>query len=119
MLNANEDVVKKLDRLLGDETTTDDIEIPDGKVIGMTYRKKKKKNKLGPDTVVHETSVVGGGYVDGTATIVGSGQGRVIGKRDGEIEVLRRKPKPLRFNKLLGAYLPANIETEFEEGEEE
>ena len=110
-----EDIVKKLDRLLGDETTTGDVALPPGEVIGMAYRKKKRKNKLGlPDTVVHETT-----YHGGTAevpSIVGSSQGRTIGRRDGEIEVLIRQPRPLHFNRLLGAYLPDGYENE--EGDE-
>jgi len=111
-----EDIVKKLDRLLGDETTTGDVELPQGEVIGMTYRKKKKKNKLGTETVVHESTI----YASGTQavpTIVGSRQTRIVGRRDGEIEVLTRKPRPLHFNRLLGAYLPDGYENE--EGDDE
>ena len=112
---ANEDVVKKLDRLISDETTTSDIALPPGQVIGMTYRKKKKKNKLGTETVVHETTYAAGSQA--VPTIVGSGQTRIIGRRGGEIEVLTRKPRPLHFNKLLGAYLPDGFEDE--EGDDE
>ena len=92
-------------------TITGDVALPPGQVIGMRYRKRKRKNRLDKkETVVHETS-----YADGTAavaTIVGSGQTRVIGRRDGEIEVLTRKPRPLHFSRLLGAYLPDGFENE-------
>lgn len=50
------------------------------------------------------------------AAVVGSSQGRVQTDSKGEIEVLRRFPRPLRFSKLLGAYLPPDEE---QEGEEE
>ena len=111
-----EDIVKKLDRLLGDETTTGNVELPPGEVIGMVYRKKKRKNKLGlPDTVVHETTYAAG--TQAVPTIVGSGQTRIVGDRWGEIEVLTRQPRPLHFNRLLGAYLPDGYENE--EGDDE
>ncbi len=56
------ELVDKIDKLLiGDEsgaTTTGDVAIQTGKgridVIGMTYKKKKKKNRLGTETVVYE-----------------------------------------------------------------
>ena len=111
------DIVKKINKIITDETTTNDIELPPGQVIGMKYKKKKKKNKLGTETVVHETT-----YADGTQvvpTIVGSGQTRIVGRRDGEVTVLTRKPRPLHFNKLLGAYLPDYTEKEIEPGDEE
>ena len=108
------DIIKRLDIMLTDEegaTTTSDVALPPGQVVGMRYRKRKRKNRLDKkETVVHETS-----YADGTAavaTIVGSGQTRVIGRRDGEIEVLTRKPRPLHFSRLLGAYLPDGFENE-------
>lgn len=109
------DIVDKLSMMISDETTTGDVELPPGEVIGMKYKKKKKKNKLGTETVVHETT-----YSDGTQavpTIVGSGQTRIVGRRDGDVEVLTRKPRPLHFNKLLGAYLPDGFENE--EGDDE
>jgi len=112
----SEDIVKKLDRLLGDETTTGNVELPPGEVISMAYRKKKRKNKLGLPIVVHETTVFAGG-TQAVPTIAGSSQTRVIGRRDGEIEVLTRKPRPLHFNRLLGAYLPDGYENE--EGDDE
>lgn len=105
------DILKRLSIMVSDETTTGDVALPPGEVIGMRYRKKKRKNKLGlPDTVVYETSYAGG--TSTVPTIVGSGQTRIIGRRGGEIEVLTRKPRPLHFNRLLGAYLPGGPESE-------
>ena len=109
------DIVDRLNLMISDETTTGDIALPPGEVIGMTYRKKKKKNRLGTETVVHETTYAGG--TAAVATIVGSGQTRVVGDKAGEIEVLTRKPRPLHFNRLLGAYLPDGFENE--EGDDE
>lgn len=121
---ANEDVVKKLDRMISDEdggaTSTGDVatNTATATVVGMKYKKKKKKNKLGTETVVHETSYASG--TQAVSTIVGSAQGRVIGDRSGEIKVLTRMPKPLRFNRLLGAYLPDYTEIEEpEQGDDE
>jgi len=112
-----QDIIEKLDRMINNETITKDIELPDGQVIGMKYKKKKKKNKLGTETVIHETTYAGG--TQAVPTIVGSGQTRVVGRRGGEITVLTRKPRPLHFNKLLGAYLPDYAEKEIEPGDEE
>lgn len=109
------DIVDKLSMMISDETTTGDVELPPGEVIGMKYKKKKKKNKLGTETVVHETTYAGG--TQSVPTIVGSGQTRIVGRRDGDVEVLTRKPRPLHFNKLLGAYLPDGFENE--EGDDE
>ena len=60
--NEMSDLLNKIDKLLiGDQsgaTTTGDIATQTGKgkidVIGMTYRKRKRKNKLGTETAVHE-----------------------------------------------------------------
>ena len=109
------DIVKRLSIILSDETTTADVALPPGEVIGMRYRKKKRKNRLGTETVVHETTYAGGSGA--VPTIVGSGQTRIIGCRDGEISVLTRKPRPLHFNRLLGAYLPDGFDNE--EGDDE
>ena len=56
------DLLGKIDKLLiGDDagaTTTSNVAINTAKgnidVVGMEYKKKKKKNKLGTETVVHE-----------------------------------------------------------------
>jgi hypothetical protein len=62
------------------------------------YKKKKKKTRLDRrPIVVHEASV--------SSAVVGSRQTRVVGD-DHEITVLKRQPRPLKFDKLLGAYLP-------------
>jgi len=56
------DLLGKIDKLLiGDEsgaTTTGNVAVNTAKghidVVGMAYRKKKKKNRLGTETIVHE-----------------------------------------------------------------
>ena len=56
------DLLDKIDKLLiGDETgatTTSNVAINTAAgyvpVIGMKYKKKKRKNKLGTETIVHE-----------------------------------------------------------------
>ncbi len=56
------DLLNKIDKLLiGDETgatTTGNVATNTGKghidVVGMEYKKKKRKNRLGIDTIVHE-----------------------------------------------------------------
>ena len=56
------DLLGKIDKLLiGDDagaTTTSNVAINTAKghidVIGMEYKKKKKKNRLGTETIVHE-----------------------------------------------------------------
>ena len=99
------DIVDKLNRMIIDATVAADVDLPPGDVIGMTYRKKKRKNRLSLPIVVHETTIYAGG-TQAVPTITGSGQTRIVGRRDGEIEVLTRKPRPLKWNKLLGGYLP-------------
>jgi len=86
-------------------------------VIGAPkYKKKKRKTKLDRRKyVVHETSV--------SSAVVGSGQTRVVGDKR-EIVVLKRQPRPLKFSKFLGAYLPPEDERDIDknvdtEGDEE
>lgn len=114
------DILNKIDILLTDEATVAanvaqnkaqgsvDVvggECPDGYVWDAKKKVCVKKSD--------ESTVVGGSYVSGTtADIDGSGQTRVVGRRDGEIEVLKRQPRPLKFNKLLGAYLSGYEEEE-------
>lgn len=118
------DILNKINKLLiGDETVTGDVasndaqgsvdvvggECPDG----YYYCERRKKCVKKTD----ESSTVGGSYVDATSNITGSGQTRVVGDRGGDITVFTRKPRPLKFDKLFGAYLPP--EPEEEEPEEE
>lgn len=110
---TNEGIVRKINRLLGDEITTGDVatntaqghidviggECPDG----MVYDKNKKVC-----VPIEESSVVGGSYISGTTiNIVGSGQTRAVGNKNNTIDVLRVKEpeKVTRWNSLLGAYL--------------
>jgi hypothetical protein len=55
------DITEKIGKLIGDEsgaTMTGDIAVNTGKgnidVIGMKYKKKKRKNEYGTETIVHE-----------------------------------------------------------------
>jgi len=104
----------RLKKYLEETTTTPDVEKNLAKghvdVIGAPkYKKKKKKTKLDRRGYnVHETSISG--------DVVGSGQTRVTGAYDNQIVVLKRQPRPLKFSKLLGAYLPPE-EEEMEEAE--
>jgi len=119
----NEDIMKRIDRFLSEEdgggevgagsTTVGNIaknyskgnvdvvggKCPDG------YKYDSKTKTCVP--VVKETSVVGGSYIDGTTVnVIGSGQTRVWGNYNQDIEVLHTKQTGLvtRFNKLLGIY---------------
>ena len=60
--------------------------------------------------LIDEASVVAG--------VAGSGQTRAVGQKDKEIIVLRRNPRPLKFSKLTGAYVPSDIDTEPQPGPE-
>jgi hypothetical protein len=86
-------------------------------VIGAPkYKKKKRKTKLDRRKItVHEIVV--------SSAVVGSGQTRVVGDKS-EIVVLKRQPRPLKFSKFLGAYLPPEDEKDVDtnvdiEGDEE
>lgn len=50
------DIIKRLDSLLIDTTCSGDVAHPQGKVIGMQYRRKKKKVKGEPSYSVHEAT---------------------------------------------------------------
>ena len=49
-----DDLIKRLEMLINDTTATGDVALPQGQVIGMQYRKKKKKVKGGAAYPVHE-----------------------------------------------------------------
>ena len=51
---SNDDILKRLDQMLNDTTVTTDIAQPQGQVIGMTYRRKKKKVRGGAEYEIHE-----------------------------------------------------------------
>ena len=107
----------RLLKYLEETTTTGDIAKNLAKghvdVVGAPkYKKKKRKTKLDRRGYnVHETSV--------SSNVVGSQQTRVAGRYDNQIVVIKRQPKPLRFNKLLGAYLPLIEEEENVEADKE
>jgi hypothetical protein len=103
----NEDIVIRLSRMLGDETITGDIATNTSKGLlntgcpdGYTWDKKKER------CIQNESTVLGGAYIGSAGNIAGSGQTRVVGKRDGEIEILTRKPRPLKWSNLFGIYIP-------------
>jgi hypothetical protein len=115
-----ERIIKKIDMYLdeteGGATTSGDVavntsgkstsiakrvssigyECPKGEVWDPKQRKCVKKTS--------ESVLVGGAYVAGASNVAGSGQTRVVGDKDNEIDALKTKPNA-RFNKLLGAYI--------------
>jgi len=115
----NMNLLKKIDILLKDEIATGDIETNTAKekvdVLGDCPKgqhwcpERKKCIPIGSGK--NESSVVGGSYIDNTTVnILGSGQTRIVGKRDGEIKVLTTKKPDIttKFNKLLGIYMVAD-----------
>jgi hypothetical protein len=54
---------------------------------------------------IKESTTVFGTYGNDNVRVAGSGQTRAVGAEDGEIEVLRRNPRPLKFSELLGQYI--------------
>jgi hypothetical protein len=116
----NEDLIGKLNKLLiKDEisggTVTGDIEKNTAKgkvdVLGDCPKGQHwcpERKKCIPINGKNESSIVGGSYIDNTTVnILGSGQTRIVGKRDGEIKVLTTKKPDIttKFNKLLGIYI--------------
>jgi len=94
-------------------------------VIGAPkYKKKKRKTRLDKrEYNIHEKDIIKKlkifleNRVNETtvsSAIVGSQQTRVTGSYR-NIVVLRRQPKPLKFNSLLGAYLPSEEDVEEEQ----
>jgi hypothetical protein len=53
--NESDDLLKRLDLMINDTTATGDVAMPQGQVMGMQYRKKKKKAKGGASYEVHES----------------------------------------------------------------
>ena len=127
------DLLSKIDILIQDEisgaTVTGNVDINTAKghidVIGGKCPKGQVYDKVKKVCVPskNESSVVGGSYVGGTTTnIIGSGQTRVWGFKQGSMPELNRKNpiedemddktkenmdrKSLKFNKLTGAYVP-------------
>jgi hypothetical protein len=76
------------------------------------------------DKLLIETTVVGGSYVAGTTTnIVGSGQTRAVGDYTQFITIMQQKEpdnkRAVKFNKLLGAFVPSRWESDIIDPEEE
>jgi hypothetical protein len=129
------DLLQKIDILIQDEisgaTVTGNVAVNTARgnidVIGGSCPKGQiydKIKKICVPSKKNETSVVGGSYVGGTTTnIIGSGQTRVWGNKQGAMPELNRKNpvegemddktkenmnrKSLKFNKLTGAYTPS------------
>jgi len=53
---SDDDLIKRLEMMINDTTVTGDVAKPQGQVIGMQYRKKKKKVKGGASYPVHESN---------------------------------------------------------------
>jgi len=116
----NMDLLKKISILLKDEIATGDIEsnTAKGKVDvlgdcpkGQQWCSKQKKcvpigSGDGKGERSNESTILGGGFIDGNTNIAGSGQTRIVGKRSGEITILKTKSPDIttKFNKLLGIY---------------
>ena len=113
-------LIKRIEKMIPEEgTVTGDVaqntakgsvdvvggECPDG------YYYCPRRKKCVKEEDMDEASLSGG--------VEGSGQTRVVGQRDKYITVVRRNPRPLKFSKLLGAYLPPDEDEEEFEGEEE
>ena len=72
-------------------------------VIGAPkYKKIKRKTRLDRRSYTIYESVF-------SSAVAGSRQTRVVGDKN-EITVLKRQPRPLKFSKLLGVYLPPEEE---------
>jgi len=118
------DIINKINKLITDTIAVSDVEtnLTQGSVDvvggkcpkGQQWCSKTKKcvpigsgDREGPRKKrLSESAVVGGAYISGNSNISGSGQTRVGGEKDKEIETIKRKVPGLltRFNKLLGAY---------------
>jgi hypothetical protein len=107
------DIIKKIDKIVPEEATvTGDVaqntakgsvdvvggDCPDG------YHYCEKRKKCIKDGSVTESVVV--------AAVVGSGQTRAVGAKDKYVSVVKRQPRPLKFSKLLGAYIPPEEDEE-------
>ena len=107
------DLIKKINKMIPEDgTVTPDVaqnttkgsvdvvggECPDG------YHYCPKRKKCIKDEDIIESVVA--------AAVVGSQQTRSVGEKDKYVMVLRRNPRPLKFNKLLGGYLPPEEDDE-------
>lgn len=89
--------------------TKGNVDVIGGKCPNGQYYDKKKKVCV---PIKKESTVVGGSYVAGQSNISSSGQTRAVGRYKRNIVSLDRKEEnpdlTLRFNKILGAYVPSN-----------
>lgn len=120
------DLIKRMELFINDEvasgaTTVADvakntakghIDVIGGKCPDGQYYDKKKKVCV----PLKESATVGGGYVAGNSNVASSGQTRVVGSKRGIMPNLDRKEEnpdlALRFNRILGAYVPSHWGTD-------
>ena len=76
------------------------------KAVNDIKNKEFKKALTDKDGYFYDSTVIGGAYIGSAGNIEGSGQTRTVGDRRGEIEILTRKPRPLKWNDILGIYVP-------------
>ncbi len=90
------------------------------KALNSTSKKSllRKVKQIEKEKAFESTSVFGA-YGNDNVTVAGSGQTRVGGDKENEIDVLKREPRPMKFNTLLGIYLPGEEEEDMDAPDEE
>lgn len=82
-------------------------------------RQLSKKYKKDLAKMIKDSTTIFGTYGNDNTSIAGSGQTRVVGDKENEIDALKREPRPLKFNDLLGIYLPGEEDVDIEPEDEE
>jgi hypothetical protein len=89
--------------------TKGNVDAIGGKCPNGQYYDKEKKVCV---PIKKESIAVGGSYIGGQSSIASSGQTRAVGRYNQNIISLDRKEEnpnlSLRFNRLLGAYVPSS-----------
>lgn len=131
---TSEDIVYKLGRLIGDTTVSGDVAVSTSGISPIMARRggigakecpegfrwsDEEQACLPTSALKGESTSVFGTYGNDNVTVAGSGQTRVAGDKENEIEVLKRQPRPMRFNDLLGIYLPGEEEQDMDAPDEE
>lgn len=78
--------------------------------VNRIKNKAFKKPVIDKDGYMIDSTLIGGAYIGSAGNIAGSGQTRTVGDRKGEINVLTRKPRPLKWSDILGIYVPDYLE---------